>query len=317
MEFLKAFFSDPVSVAMEYPVETLIYFILYLVLYMIIRDQIYRYINRLHTVLKNSSLIVYDRSKKVFSDATSAWTVGVKRELPIDFGTDKTIAKSRYVAAVLFTCILIPINIWMLGTFLDIFEPLRTRVFPNSELLYGIKSSHVVALAIVVVETFMGWGYYVSEKNAYTFFKWFCLIFFGGLWFVETYTWYTLSDQVTGISVINNPVEGTFWEKFFDGFLLLTGAALTFFEFLLGYFSAQYREQFGSLHIMATLSRVGSYFQSLAYFIASLIIFLLSASMYILSYVLVVARWIIQLVMILAKFIFTKLGFEKDKNESL
>ena len=31
---------------------------------------------------------------------------------------------------------------------------------------------------------------------------------------------------------------------------------------------------------MATLSRVGSYFQSLAYFIASLIIFLLSASMY-------------------------------------
>ena len=315
MEFFNEFFQNPVNTVIERPLESFIYFLVYLALYWIIRDQLYSYLQRLHEVLKNSSMIIYETSKSIFQRATKAFGIGVENEKPVDFGSDKTKAKSRYVSAVIFTFILIPINIWMLGSFLDVFPNLRSSVFPNSELLYSLKASHIVAMAIVIVETFLGWGYYVSEKNAHTYFKWFCLIFFGGLWIVETYTWFQLSYMITGIDgiTIMNPAEGTVWEGFFDGFLLLTGAALTFFEFLLGYYTAKYREDFGSLHIMAGLARVASYFQSIAYFISAAVIFVLSTIFYVASYMLIALRWVIQLIMILAKFIFEKIGFKKEE----
>ena len=261
--------SDPVNTLIDNPLETFIYFLIYLAFYMIVRDQLYTFIDNLHSYLKKSAITIYNTSKDVFRLATQAFGLGVTNEKPIDFRSEKTIAKSRYVSAVLFTCILIPINVWMLGSFLEVFPNLRSSVFPNSELLYSLKASHMVAIAIVIVETFLGWGYYISEKNEHTFFKWFCLLFFGGLWLVETYTWFQLSYMLTGIDgiTIMNPAEGTFWEQFFDGFLLLTGAALTFFEFLLGFYTAKYREDFGSLHILAELARVASYFQSFALFI--------------------------------------------------
>ena len=314
MEFLNSFFQNPVNTAIERPLESFIYFLIYLASYIIVKEQLYSYIDSLHDVLKRTSYVIFNTCKAIFNRATNAFGIGVDNDKPVDFGSEKTIAKSRYIAAFLFTCILIPINIFMLGEFLTSSENMDIAAFGSIEALDSIKIAHIVALAIVVVETFLGWGFYVAEKNAHTFFKWFCLIFFAGLWFVETYTWYQLSYMITGYedSALYNPAAGSAWEGFLDGFLMLTGAALTFFEFLLGYYQAKYREDFGSLHIMAGLSRVASYIQSIGFFLVSLILFLTTGIFYITSYMLVGFKWVIQFIMIIAKFIFEKLGSKKE-----
>ncbi len=314
MEFLNEFFRNPVNTVIERPLESFIYFLAYLALYIIIKEQLYAYLDSLHNVLKRTSLVIYDTCKSIFNKATKAFGIGVDNEKPVDFGSEKTIAKSRYIAAFIFTCILIPINIFMLGEFLTASDSMDTPAFGESEALYFIKIAHIVALAIVVVETFLGWGYYIAERNAHTFFKWLCIVFFAGLWFVETYTWYQLSYMITGDedSILFNPAVGSAWEGFLDGFLMLTGASLTFFEFVLGYYTAKYREEFGSLHIMAGLARIASYIQSIGFFLGSLILFLITGIFYISSYMLVGLKWIIQFVMIIAKFIFEKFGSKKE-----
>ena len=175
MEFFNEFFRNPVNTVIERPLESFIYFLAYLAIYIIIKEQLYAYLDSLHNVLKRTSLVIYDTCKSIFNKATKAFGIGVDNEKPVDFGSEKTIAKSRYIAAFIFTCILIPINIFMLGEFLTASDSMDTPAFGESEALYFIKIAHIVALAIVVVETFLGWGYYIAERNAHTFFKWLCI----------------------------------------------------------------------------------------------------------------------------------------------
>ena len=314
MEFLSTFFQNPINTVIERPLESFIYFLIYLAIYIIVKEQLYSYLDSLHDVLKRTSLVIFDTCKTIFNRATKAFGIGVDNEKPVEFGSEKIIAKSRYLAAFLFTCILIPINIFMLGEFLTASNSMDAAAFGDNEALYFIKIAHIVAIAIVIVETFLGWGYYVAERNAHTFFKWLCIIFFASLWFVETYTWYQLSYMITGDedSILFNPAAGSAWEGFLDGFLMLTGASLTFFEFVLGYYTAKYREDFGSLHIMAGFARVANYIQSIGFFLASLILFLITGIFYISSYMLVGLKWVIQFIMIIAKFIFEKLGSKKE-----
>ena len=139
------------------------------------------------------------------------------------------------------------------------------------------------------------------------------IVFFASLWFVETYTWYQLSYMITGDedSILFNPAVGSMG-RIFGRLPYAYWGFLTFFEFVLGYYTAKYREEFGSSCIMAGLARIASHIQSIGFFLGSLILFLITGIFYISSYMLVGLKWIIQFVMIIAKFIFEKFGSKKE-----
>jgi len=202
--------------------------------------------------IKNDS---FNESEKLRERYNSQYSLLVKN--PSDSYKERNSklnpGRSYYKTWLFVSIALILFNSFILAEFLENFGGLASPLLREP---IRINYSHLIASVIVMVEILTGVGYYISYNNqkdnadpVWALLKFFALLSFICLAIVETIMWANLSVNFEMSEELRLGANNVF-RNFADYFLCALGIGITFFEFIVGYFSSQYRGNSGDSSVL-------------------------------------------------------------------
>lgn len=230
----------------------------------------------------------FNESEKLRNRYNSQYSTLVK--IPSDSYKERNAklnpGRSYYKTWLFVSLALILFNSFILAEFLENFGGLASPLLRDP---IRINYSHLIASVIVMVEILTGVGYYISYNNqknnadpVWALLKFFSIFSFICLAIVETIMWANLSVNFEMSKELQLGANNIF-RNFVDYFLCALGIGITFFEFIVGYFSSQYKESSGDSSVLYggrfTILTVGLI---LLLFIPSVILLLIGAAIVVL-----------------------------------